>query len=204
MGRIDPGRRPSREGRRADRSARPRSRRRRPSSPGRSSRQNDTRRRRRPPARRHVAGAAVRQRLRSRGRRHPASPAASTPMPVWLLAAEVLATILGLFLFGSFRYQIHKNALTYGMLLVIVATFSGLPTSTWHVEIAQQRLGRVDPAAPAVVRRPRRSDPRRHDAVHPRPDAVRLGHRADAAARRHHVLPAPAQPGPDSADRHRR
>lgn len=59
------------------------------------------------------------------------------PMPVWLLAAEVLATILGLFVFGSFRFQIHKNALTYGMLLVIVATFSQLATSTWHVEIAQ-------------------------------------------------------------------
>lgn len=58
--------------------------------------------------------------------------------PTWLLAAEVLATILGLFLFGSFRYQIHKNALTYGMLLVIVATFSQLATSTWHVEIAEQ------------------------------------------------------------------
>ncbi|HVZ22962.1 MAG TPA: SLC13 family permease [Vicinamibacterales bacterium] len=60
------------------------------------------------------------------------------PLPVWLLAAEVLATILGLFAFGSFRYQIHKNALTYGMLLVIVATFSQLATSTWHVEIARQ------------------------------------------------------------------
>ena len=72
-------------------------------------------------------------------------------MPLWLLAAEVLATILGLFLFGSFRFQIHKNALTYGMLLVIVATFSGLSTSTWHVEIAQRRLGRLGPAAPAVV-----------------------------------------------------
>ena len=46
-------------------------------------------------------------------------------MPVWLLAAETLATILGLFVFGSFKYQIHKNALTYGMLLVIVATFIG-------------------------------------------------------------------------------
>jgi hypothetical protein len=59
-------------------------------------------------------------------------------LPVWLLATEVMATILGLFVFGSFRYQIHKNALTYGMLFVIVATFSRLPTSTWHVEIAQQ------------------------------------------------------------------
>jgi hypothetical protein len=63
------------------------------------------------------------------------------PMPVWLLAAEVLATILGLFLFGSFRYQIHKNALTYGMLLVIIATFCRLPTSAWHVEIAERGWG---------------------------------------------------------------
>ena len=62
-------------------------------------------------------------------------------LPVWLLASEVMATILGLFVFGSFRYQIHKNALTYGMLCVIVATFARLPTSTWQVEIAQQ--GRV-------------------------------------------------------------
>ena len=59
-----------------------------------------------------------------------------SPTSVWLLAAEILATILGLFLFGSFRYRIHKNALTYGMLLVIVATFCGLPTSTWRAEIA--------------------------------------------------------------------
>ena len=57
-------------------------------------------------------------------------------MPLWLLGAEVLLTILGLFLFGSFRYQIHKNALTYGMLLIIVATFAGLATSGWHTEIA--------------------------------------------------------------------
>ena len=51
------------------------------------------------------------------------------PASAWLLAAEVMATILGLFIFGSFRYQIHKNALTYGMLLVIVATFCALPGS---------------------------------------------------------------------------
>jgi len=60
------------------------------------------------------------------------------PTSVWLLAVEVLATILGLFAFGSFRYQIHKNALTYGMLLVIVATFCGLPGSQWHTEIADR------------------------------------------------------------------
>ncbi len=57
--------------------------------------------------------------------------------PVGLLAGEVFATILGLFLFGSFRYQIHKNALTYGMVLVIVATFCGLSTSQWHRDIAE-------------------------------------------------------------------
>jgi hypothetical protein len=58
-------------------------------------------------------------------------------MPLGLLAAEVFATIFGLFVFGSFKYQIHKNALTYGMLLIMVATFSQLPTSTWHVEISR-------------------------------------------------------------------
>src|SRR5262245_42940944 len=59
-------------------------------------------------------------------------------LPTGLLALEVLATILGLFFFGSFKYQIHKNALTFGMLLVIVATFSQLQTSTWHREILNQ------------------------------------------------------------------
>jgi Na+/H+ antiporter NhaD/arsenite permease-like protein len=59
------------------------------------------------------------------------------PLPLPLLAAEVFATILGLFVFGSFKYQIHKNALTYGMLIVIVATFCGLPSSEWHAQIAE-------------------------------------------------------------------
>ncbi len=58
-------------------------------------------------------------------------------MPLGLLAAEVFATIVGLFVFGSFKYQIHKNALTYGMAMVIVATFVGLPGSAWHTEIAE-------------------------------------------------------------------
>lgn len=62
-------------------------------------------------------------------------------MPVGLLAAEVFATTLGLFLFGSFKYQIHKNALTYGMALLIIATFCGLPTSDWHREIAADGWG---------------------------------------------------------------
>jgi Na+/H+ antiporter NhaD/arsenite permease-like protein len=59
-----------------------------------------------------------------------------TPLPVSLLAAEVFLTILGLFVFGSFRYQIHKNALTYGMALIIAATFCGIETSEWHRQIA--------------------------------------------------------------------
>ncbi|HWO42361.1 MAG TPA: hypothetical protein VNO43_11220 [Candidatus Eisenbacteria bacterium] len=56
--------------------------------------------------------------------------------PLWLLAAEVFATILALFLLGSFKYQLHKNAITYGMAMVVVATFAGLATSQWHAEIA--------------------------------------------------------------------
>jgi Na+/H+ antiporter NhaD/arsenite permease-like protein len=59
-------------------------------------------------------------------------------LPSWLLAVEVLVTILGLFVLGSFRYQLHKNALTYGMALVTVATFASLETSAWHVEIAER------------------------------------------------------------------
>ena len=58
-------------------------------------------------------------------------------LPVWLLAAEIFTTILSLFLLGSFKYQIHKNALTYGMLLVIVATFCRLGSSEWHRQIQQ-------------------------------------------------------------------
>ncbi len=59
-----------------------------------------------------------------------------TVLPVSLLAAEVFITILSLFVFGSFKYQIHKNALTYGMALVIVATFVGLESSDWHRQVA--------------------------------------------------------------------
>src|SRR5437870_12042462 len=59
-------------------------------------------------------------------------------LPTTLLAVEVFATIFGLFVFGSFKYQVHKNALTYGMLLIMVATFTQLATSTWHTEIAER------------------------------------------------------------------
>src|SRR5688572_4112673 len=57
-------------------------------------------------------------------------------LPVSLLATELFATILGLFVYGSFKYQIHKNALTYGMAAVMLATFAGLETSAWHRQIA--------------------------------------------------------------------
>jgi len=48
------------------------------------------------------------------------------PLPLWLLGSEVFATILALFVFGSIRYRIHKNALTYGALIIICATFWGV------------------------------------------------------------------------------
>ncbi len=62
------------------------------------------------------------------------------PLPVSLVAAEVFITILSLFVFGSFKYQIHKNALTYGMVLVIVATFLGLESTAWHRQVAADGL----------------------------------------------------------------
>ena len=40
-----------------------------------------------------------------------------------LLAVEVFTVILALFVFGSIRYQIDKNAITYGALLVVSSTF---------------------------------------------------------------------------------
>lgn len=58
-------------------------------------------------------------------------------MPTWLLATEVFATILGLFLLGSMRYQLNKNALTYGMGLVIVATFLAI---WWPTAALRQRV----------------------------------------------------------------
>src|SRR5437879_9975952 len=55
------------------------------------------------------------------------------------VAIELTITILGLFLLGSFRYQLDKNALTYGMGLVIIGTFVPLwwPTSALRAALAQ-------------------------------------------------------------------
>ncbi|MEK6591219.1 MAG: SLC13 family permease, partial [Nitrospinota bacterium] len=40
-----------------------------------------------------------------------------------LLGIEVFATIIALFIFGSIKYRIDKNAITYGALLIILVTF---------------------------------------------------------------------------------
>ncbi|HYG74454.1 MAG TPA: SLC13 family permease [Planctomycetota bacterium] len=68
-------------------------------------------------------------------------------MPVWLLATEIFATIIGLFVFGSFKYQIHKNALTYGMAMVIIATFFGIwwPGSLTREKVAVEGVSAAWP-----------------------------------------------------------
>ena len=57
---------------------------------------------------------------------------------MWV-AIELMLTILGLFFLGSFRYQLDKNALTYGMGVVIIGTFIPLwwPSSDLKATIAQ-------------------------------------------------------------------
>jgi Na+/H+ antiporter NhaD/arsenite permease-like protein len=44
------------------------------------------------------------------------------PLPPWLAAVEVLAAVVALFVFGSIRYRLDKNALTYGAVLVVATT----------------------------------------------------------------------------------
>lgn len=57
-----------------------------------------------------------------------------------LLGIEVLATILILFLFGSIRYRIDKNAITYGALPIIFVTFFPLwwPQSQLREEMSRE------------------------------------------------------------------
>lgn len=45
------------------------------------------------------------------------------PFPAWLVAVEVFVAVIALFIFGSIRYRLDKNALTYGAVLIIIATF---------------------------------------------------------------------------------
>lgn len=49
------------------------------------------------------------------------------PIPSWIMALQVFFTVVALFVLGSIRYRLDKNALTYGMGIVISATF----WSTW-------------------------------------------------------------------------
>lgn len=48
-------------------------------------------------------------------------------IPQWVLVLEVVGTVIALFVFGSIRLRLNKNALTYGAVLVILATYWG----TW-------------------------------------------------------------------------
>ena len=106
----------------------------------------------------------------------------TSALPTSLLAAEVFATILGLFFFGSFKYQIHKNALTYGMLLIIVATFCGLSNSVWHIGYQLEWLVGLDRSEFTIVPRFRWSHPCRYHVIYSRLDVLRLGHCADPLA----------------------
>jgi Na+/H+ antiporter NhaD/arsenite permease-like protein len=54
-----------------------------------------------------------------------------------IVALEVLLMILSLFIFGSIRYRIDKNAVTYGMALVVLATFWKL---RWAVSSLRQSI----------------------------------------------------------------
>ena len=64
------------------------------------------------------------------GRSHAIAP--------WVLAVEVLLTVIALFVFGSVRVRLNKNALTYGAALVIVATFWGM---WWKTSALRGALG---------------------------------------------------------------
>ncbi len=54
-----------------------------------------------------------------------------------VMAAEVLLTILCLFIFGSIRYRLDKNALTYGAVLIIGSTFC---TGWWSNSFLRQSI----------------------------------------------------------------
>ena len=68
---------------------------------------------------------------------------ASTPVPPGIIAVEVLITILLLFVLGSIRYRLDKNALTYGAAMVIVASFwtGWWPTSQLKMNMAEEGPG---------------------------------------------------------------
>lgn len=57
------------------------------------------------------------------------------PFPAWVLGAEVLVTVLALFVLGSIRYRLDKNALTYGAGLIVAGSFLG---SWWPQSLLRQ------------------------------------------------------------------
>lgn len=65
------------------------------------------------------------------------------PFPAWVAALEVVATVLALFVFGSIKYRLDKNALTYGAALVIASTVWGLwwPASSLKAAMAAGETG---------------------------------------------------------------
>jgi len=64
-----------------------------------------------------------------------------TALPRWVLAAEVFVTVVALFVFGSIRFRLNKNALTYGAALVIGATFWGIWWKTSALSAALETEG---------------------------------------------------------------
>lgn len=62
-------------------------------------------------------------------------------LPPGLVAAEVFLTVISLFVFGSIRYRIDKNAITYGAGLVIFATFWNLWWPGSHLRQGLQSEG---------------------------------------------------------------
>lgn len=68
------------------------------------------------------------------------------PFPAWVAALEVVATVLALFVFGSIKYRLDKNALTYGAALVVAATVWGL----WWPASGLKASWAVDPSGSLV------------------------------------------------------
>ena len=100
---------------------------------------------------RHAVRPQVRARLRSRCRSWSWQPDGSLRFRCGCWPSKCSRPSSACSFFGSFKYQIHKNALTYGMLLVIVATFCGLASSEWHTQIAETGWWAWTRAAPPVV-----------------------------------------------------
>src|SRR5437868_2482933 len=59
-------------------------------------------------------------------------------LPRWILPLETFATIIALFVFGSIRYQLDKNAITYGAGILILSSFCALSSSNFHSQIRNQ------------------------------------------------------------------